>query len=163
MSSTLTDAEKKAYRPFRGLMWIAYLIFAVGFSLLIIVSVFSSAIRMTPSRPATGTQRSLEVCFESTDALYQELGSKYDSMAHEVETQKADYQFLLFRNDWIARKRSLEAECQLDDPARTQLKTALDSLEKIADAYTTSSVQFVNWIGPELTIFRQAMKRAPTE
>jgi hypothetical protein len=150
-SSTL---ETAALRPFRGLAWALYLVFAVGFSLMVTYSVFSSAIRMSPARPATTEVLSLEVCFQKTRSLYDLIEAQFASLPKAPSVSEADRRFLTFRNDWIAQKRALEGQCQLEDPARESLKKALASLDKIGDAYTTASVQFVSGIGPELEVFK---------
>lgn len=140
-------AELKRLRPFRGFAWALYLTFAVSFSSLIIFSVFKSVLAMTPEAPQlAGSAMSEEECFTQARGLFIELEGRRKSLGEAKEIAHADQDFLLFRVDWLTRKRALEVRCELG--ARPALSTAMDKLDRVMDLYTTASVQFSGGVGP---------------
>jgi hypothetical protein len=142
------DAEAlQRLRPFRGLAWGLYLFFAVGFSSLIIFSVFKSVLSMTPGAPEFPASPLTEVqCLDETRALFSELEARRKGLADASDVSRADQDFLTFRVAWLGRKRALEARCALDE--REKVADALKALERVMDLYTTSSVQFAGGVGP---------------
>lgn len=152
-------AHDPRFRPFRAASWVLYLVVSVGFSGLIIFSVFSSVLRMTPARPAEGPDVLTEAqCVAGARALFVELDLARRGQSEGAATQ-ADRRFLDFRNDWLVRKRRLEAGCALSHPDRKPLRELLASLEVVLDLYTTSSVQFASAVGPAVERFREQLER----
>jgi hypothetical protein len=152
-------ANDPRFRAFRGALWAVYLVVSVGFSLLIIFSVFKSVLSMTPERPPEGPDvLTVGQCVAGTRAMFEELDSA--RRAHsEGEATSADRRFLDFRNDWLSRKRRLEAECALGRPERHELRELLASLDRVLDLYTTGSVQFASAVGPSVERFRAQLEQ----
>jgi hypothetical protein len=147
------DPKEPRYRPYRGLAWAGYLVFAVGFSSLIVFSVFKSVLAMTPEPPAYAGAPLDEIqCFNEAKNLFNELESHRKGLADSKEIVKSDQAFLEFRLEWLTRKRSVEARCGLDSRPRT--KAAYDSLDRVMDLYTTASVQFAGAVGPATDEFK---------
>lgn len=137
------------YRPFRAAAWGLYLVVAVGYSSLVIYSVTKSVFEMSPARPTTVASKNLTACVTglrgSFDALEQErrrLGAE-----HAVD---ADQRWLGFRNGWMREVRQLEAECDLDEPSRAELKTTFEMLERVMDLATVQATQVAGQLGPSL-------------
>lgn len=135
------------FRPYRGLAWAGYLVFAVGFSSLIIFSVFKSVLSMTPDAPAfAGSSLDEAQCMGEARNLFTELESRRKGLGDSKEIVKSDQAFLDFRLDWLTRKRAIEARCGLG--SRPRVKATYDSLDRVMDLYTTASVQFAGAVGP---------------
>jgi hypothetical protein len=148
------DPKDPRYRPYRGVAWVAYLIFAVGFSSLIIFSVFKSVLSMTPEPPAyAGAPLDEAQCLNEARNLFTELEARRKGLGDSKEIVKSDQAFLDFRLEWLTRKRSVEARCGLDSRPRT--KAAYDSLDRVMDLYTTASVQFAGAVGPATDEFKK--------
>lgn len=146
MTTPAPDPKDPRFRTFRGAAWVVYLVFAVGFSSLIIYSVFKSVLEMSPGRPATSQVSGEAECLIQARALFTELEQQRRDSTQAPEVTKADARFLKFRIDWLGRKRALEARCGLE--SRPQLKATFASLERVLDLYTTASVQFAGGVGP---------------
>ena len=152
-------ARDPRFRPYRAASWALYLVVSVGFSGLIIFSVFSSVLRMTPARPAEGPDvLTVAQCAAGARALFVELDLARRNQS-EGEATLADRRFLDFRNDWLGRKRRLESECALSQPSREALRELLATLEAVLDLYTTGSVQFASAAGPTIERFREQLER----
>ncbi len=141
------DPRDPRFRLYRGVSLGLYLVVAVGFSSLIIFSVFRSVLSMTPSRPdAVGESLTEEQCLLEAQQLFGELEQQRKSQADEVDVTHSDQRFLKFRTQWLERKRAKEARCALSE--RDRARTAFALLERILDLYTTASVQFSGAVGP---------------
>ncbi len=141
------DPKDPRFRPFRILSWSVYLIVSVGFSCLIIFSVYKSVLAMTPEAPKfAGSALSEEECLQQGRALFAELEQQRKNLAESNDITHADQRFLGFRVEWLKRKRDVEARCGLD--SREKVRAAFSSLDRVLDLYTTASVQFTGGVGP---------------
>jgi hypothetical protein len=140
--------DPKLYKGFRRGTLAVYLVFSVGFSCLVIWSVFSSVLAMTPKRPpASPDVLTLRQCALGAKAMFEELETQRKGFTTDGPAADADKRFLEFRTDWLIRERKLESECGVDQPERKQLKKAFGSLIHLVDQYTTGSVQFSGSLG----------------
>lgn len=154
------DPKDPRFRPYRGLAWAVYLTVAVGFSSLIIYSVFKSVLTMTPDAPTSvGSPLDEAQCLARAKTLFDELEVHRKSLADAPDTSRADQAFLDFRLDWLKRKRDTEARCGLD--ARPRAQKAFASLERVLDLYTTASVQFAGGVGPAIDEFKSVVDARP--
>jgi hypothetical protein len=155
-----TDPKDPRFRPFRGAAWAVYLVVAVGFSALIIFSVFKSVIAMTPDRPTpAGQALPAADCLVKARGLLDRLEAQRQAFA-EGDATKADRRFLEFRTNWLTEKRVVEAQCALDDPGREKLAAVFADLERLLDHTTTSSVQFSGAVAPTLEAVRRGLDEA---
>ncbi len=150
-----SDPKEPRLRPFRGAAWALYLTFAVGFSGLIIFSVFKSVLKMTPGHPETAQVVSEAECLRDARGLFVELEQYRKDYASAPDVTHADARFLKFRVSWLERERALEARCAVE--SRPSLKAAFASLERVMDLYTTSSVQFSGGVGPAVDELKQRL------
>jgi hypothetical protein len=154
------NAPDPRFRPFRAVAWAFYLVVAVGFSSLIIFSVFKSVFQMTPDRQRPSPDvLTVTQCVNGAKAMFAELEQERANHA-EPSSTAADRRFLEFRIDWLSRKRRLESECAIDAPDRTALKAALATLDHVLDLYTTASVQFASGVAPSVERLRAELDRA---
>lgn len=151
-----TDATKK-FRPFRTVAWAVYLLISVGFSMLVIVSVFSSVLAMTPARPKESPDvLSVRQCADGAAAMFEELEQQRKGF---TESAGADRRFLEFRTDWLLRERRLEAECALDRADRAELQTLIATLNRLLDQYTTGSVQYAGMLASTVEAFKAQLQQ----
>lgn len=161
-----SDPKDPRFRPFRTAAWAVYLVVAVGFSSLIIYSVFSSVFRMTPGRPTGITDIMTEKdCAIEARALLADLDEHRKALFADKDTRTADQRFLPFRNDLLRRKKLLEARCAIDAKERAALRDMFATLDQVLDLYTTSTVQFAGGVGPALDSLKEQLdaieKRQP--
>lgn len=157
---TAPDPRDPRFRPFRTAAWAVYLTVAVGFSALIVYSVFKSVVSMTPDRPAAaGEALPVADCVRSLRGLADELDAQRHAFSR-ADARQADQRFLEFRVGWLTRKRALEVQCATAAPGRAKLAGAFDELERLMDLTTTSSVQFSGAIAPTLESFRERLGEA---
>ena len=154
----MTSDPQRQFRPYRTAAWAGYLVVAVGFSLLIIVSVYRSVLAMSPPRVASeaGPVLSEGECWGSVRQQFQELESGRKRLGEAPQVAHADQRFLEMRVNWLKRLRDLEAQCAVSQ--RPQLKEALVDLEHLLDLYTTASVQFSGAVGPAVDDFKSRLK-----
>ncbi len=151
-----SDPKDPRFRPFRAASWALYLVVAVGFSSLIIVSVYRSVLAMTPDHPEGITERYGEAeCLERSRALFSELEAQRRGLADGAEPRKADQRFLRFRVQWLERKADLDVRCEPKE--RPRVRAVLASLDRLMDLYTTSSVQFTGTTAPTLESLRREL------
>ncbi|GMU61673.1 MAG: hypothetical protein AMXMBFR34_34360 [Myxococcaceae bacterium] len=154
------DPKDPRFRPFRTAAWALYLLVAVGFSLLVIYSVFKSVFAMTPERPApAGQLLSLAECTGKARALIDRLELQRRDFA-APEATRADQRFLDFRVGWLKEKRAVEAQCGLSEPGRERLSRAFGELERLMDLYTTSAVQYSGAVAPTLETLKRDLDEA---
>lgn len=147
-------ARDPRFRPFRAASWALYLVVSVGFSLLIIYSVLTSVLRMTPSRPPESPDvLTVSQCGNGARALFEQLEDARRDLS-QGEATTSDHRFLEFRNDWVVRKRRLEAECAVGRPERANLRELMATLDHVMDLYTTASVQYAGAEGPSVERLR---------
>jgi hypothetical protein len=144
-------------RPYRLVSWLAYLVMAVGFSSLVIFSVTKSVFSMTPERPGQVEALTESQCAERLQVLFVELDTERKSMG-DTTARGADQRWLTFRNGWVGRSATLEAQCSLSDPARQPLKRAFGLLAEVMDLSTIQSAQFEAQMGPTLDSLRDQLK-----
>jgi hypothetical protein len=148
-----TEAQEPRHRPFRAASWALYLLVSVGFSSLIIFSVFKSVISMTPEMPApSGAGLSEQECVERARQLFEELETQRKMLAESPDVSSADQAFLRFRIDWLQRKRNIEGQCGLG--SRVATRELFATLERVLDLYTTASVQFAGAVGPTVNALK---------
>lgn len=153
-------AKDPRFRPFRAASWALYLVVSVGFSSLIVVSVYWSVLRMTPERPAGVTERYGEQeCVDRSRALFDELEQQRRAQSEGPDTRRGDQRFLKFRVEWLGRKVALEARCAPEE--RPRLKPIFASLDRLLDLYTTGSVQFSGTTGPTIDALRKQLDGTP--
>lgn len=149
------------YRPFRAAMWALYLTVAVGFSLLVTVSVYTSVREMTPSFPQTvGRPLSAADCVTEARTLFAELEARRQGLASEPRPTESDLAWTKFRVEWLNRERGLEARCSPKEQGREKLEAMFARLNRVLDLYTTSAVQFAGALGPSVEELRQSFDEA---
>lgn len=155
---TSPDPRDPRFKSFRAVSLAVYLIVSVGFSSLIIFSVYRSVLRMTPERlpAATGTLASEDTCLRDARAMFLELEEQRKTLGNEPDVTHSDQRFLNFRVEWLSRKRALEARCALD--SRERAKRAFALLERVADLYLTTTVQFSNGVGPVIDALKSELE-----
>jgi hypothetical protein len=151
------DPRASRWRSYRTLAWAFYLVVAVGFSSLIIYSVFRSVLAMTPTVPAVGDAPFSESeCQARARSLFGELESHRKALAEAEVVEHADQAFLHFRVEWLGRKAAVEARCELS--ARQNLRAVFSALDRVMDLYTTASVQFAGATGPDVDQLKRLLK-----
>jgi hypothetical protein len=162
---TVSPEETKAFRPYRGLAWVLYLTVAVGFSSLIVVSVFRSVFSMTFDRPPdTGVRLTAEECVERFLGLSARLDEEGLGVMRRGEAGSADHRFLAFRTGWYSEKRDLEVRCAIDAPQNEALREVSVTMDRLMDLYATTVIQFSAAVGPtrdRLAKQVSVLKRAP--
>jgi hypothetical protein len=148
------------WRPFRVATLTVYLIISVGFSFLVIYSVFKSVFEMTPGGVQSGPEVYTQLqCARGAEAMLEELEAQRRAYA-APEAAVADHRFLEFRIDWLTRLRRLQGGCGLERQERADLRRSLGALDRLVDLYTTESVQFASSIGIELDRVRDLIEES---
>ncbi len=144
-----TPTSDPRFRPFRGASWALYLLVAVGYSFLVIYSVTKSVFEMSPGRPSSSIAKPLPECVGRARASLDALETERRKLGadHAVD---ADQRWLVFRTGWMREVRQLEAECDLDEPSRTELKRTFELLERVMDLATVQATQVAGQLGPAL-------------
>lgn len=140
------DPKDPRFKVARRVTLGLYLAFSIGFSCLIIYSVFKSVLEMSPKQPVVGETLTESECVAGARRLFGELDQRRQLLATGGAVASADQRFLAFRVQWLERKRALEARCALD--SRPSINEAFATLEKVLNLYTTESVQFAGGVGP---------------
>jgi hypothetical protein len=154
------DSRDPRFRRFRTAAWALYFMVAVGFSSLVIYSVFRSVVAMSPGRPAfAGQVLPVAECTAQARDLLERLDAQRRDFFQPPATE-ADRRFLAFRGTWLEDKRALEARCGMGKPGREKLAAVLDELERLLDLYTTSSVQYAGAVGPTVESLRRRLDEA---
>jgi hypothetical protein len=156
--STADDPKDPRFRPFRAVSLGIYLVVTIGFSCLIIFSVYRSVLSMTPERPPVGELRSEEACLADARSLFAELEQQRQQAVTQA-VARSDQRFLKFRVEWLTRKRGFEASCGLEN--RDQVRKAFSLLERALDLYSTASVQFAGTAGPTLDELKELLEPRP--
>lgn len=143
------DPKDPRFRPYRAVALGVYLTFTIGFSALIIFSVYRSVLKMTPDRPPASVERLNETeCLARARGLFIELEQERKSLGDQTPVADSDQRFLEFRVRWLKEKRDIESRCDLESQARA--RAAFASLDRVLDLYTTASVQFSGAVGPSV-------------
>lgn len=144
------------FRPFRGASWALYLVVAIGYSSLVIYSVTKSVFEMSPGRPSSSTTKPIGECVGRARASFETLETERRRLGvdHAVD---ADQRWLVFRTGWMRDVRQLEAECDLDDSSRVELKRTFDLLERVMDLATVQATQVSGQLGPALDEVRASL------
>ncbi len=143
---TQRDPKDPRFKVARRVTLGIYLAFSVTFCCLVIYSVVTSVLAMSPSSPPQGELLAEAQCLADLRSLYLELDERRKKASEGSDVAHADQRFLSFRLDWLNRLRALEAGCGLD--SRRELKDTFSRLEHVLDLYTTTSVQFAGQVGP---------------
>jgi hypothetical protein len=155
------DPQDPRFRPYRMAMWALYLVVAVGFSTLIIISVFSSVLKMSPSFPAAkGDAAPVSECLQGTKSLFAELEAGRQGLIRKEPVTTADLAWVQFRQDWVTRAHQLKARCAVDQPGREKLADVFKHLDEALNLYTTATVQFAGGVGPTVDALHEAMRAA---
>ena len=152
MNAPANDPKDPRFRAFRAVSLGVYLVVTIGFSSLIIFSVYSSVLRMTPDRPPASDVQPEADCLKGARALFSELEEQRKLQGLEADVRHSDQRFLQFRVEWLKRKRALESHCALE--SRENVRDAFSSLDRVLDLYTTASVQFSGAVGPTVDKFK---------
>ncbi len=145
----------------RRAVFAVYLTAAVGYSSMVIFSVFRSVSRHSPGRPAATTPPvEMQSCSNSFRALFDELDAKRHAV-RQVPVATIEQVWMDFRLEWLQRKRALEAACAVDAKGRESLALASSALESVLDASTTHVIQFAGQLAPVEERFRSALKGVP--
>lgn len=153
------DPKDLRFRPFRAAAWAVYLVVSVGFSSLIIYSVFRSVLNMTPDAPRGGAQVLAEdACAREVRALFLELEGRRQQLAQGGDARTADQRFIAFRLEWLRREKELEARCVVDGAGRQRLARLFATMERVLDLYTTATVQFSGGVGPAIDDLRAQLE-----
>lgn len=150
-----TDAAR--FRPFRGAAWGLYLVVAVGYSCLVIYSVTKSVFEMSPEKPAQSSVQSVAACVTGLSGLFDELEGERKQLTVTGKAADADQRWMTFRNTWLVRMRSLEAQCAVDDSDRVELKRAFAELNQVMDQSTVQATQLAGQLGPALDTFKTTL------
>lgn len=145
------SAPKKdpRFRNYRVAMYALYIAVVSAFSLIVILSVVKSVIRMSPSRaPDTDTVLTPHECLERAEALWKDLDTRRRDITSTGPAKRVDEQWMAFRLDWMTRFRSVESQCALESKNRPELKKLFGRLEQVNDLFTTHSVQYAGELGP---------------
>lgn len=149
------DPKDPRFGPYRAVALGIYLVVTVGFSSLIIFSVYRSVLRMTPDRPPAAELLSEDQCLRGLRGLFDELEGERKGQGNQPDVVHSDQRFLQFRVEWLKRKRTLESRCGLE--SRDRARAAFASLDRIVDLYTTASVQFSGAVGPTVDAFKKQL------
>lgn len=152
------------YRPFRIGAYGFYLVVVSIVSLLVIRSVVSSVIQMTPGRkpPAEQTLTVAE-CLQRAEALFRELETERAKVSASVPAARSDLTWEQFRVSWIERYRDAESRCALESRSRTSLREVYDRLSRVMDLFTTAAVQYAGEAGGAVDALREALVAAHQE
>lgn len=156
--STADDPKDPRFRPYRAVSLGIYLVVTIGFSCLIIFSVYRSVLNMTPDRPPVGELRTEDACLGDARALFAELELQRQQAVGQ-SVRSSDQRFLKFRVDWLRRKRVSEASCGLEN--RDRVRNAFSLLERALDLYSTASVQFAGTAGPTVDELKELLEPKP--
>jgi len=169
MASAAPKSSPKAgldprYRRFRIGAYALYLVVVSFVSLLVIKSVVSSVIEMTPGRkpPAEQTLTVAE-CLQRAEALFRELESERAKVSASYPAARSDLTWEQFRVGWIERYRDAESRCALESRSRPSLREVYDRLSRVMDLFTTSSVQYAGEAGGAVDALRDALAAARKE
>lgn len=155
------DPKDPRFRPYRAAAWALYLVVAVGFSLLVTVSVYKSVLEMTPDRPrVAGETLTVAQCVEEARSLWDELELRRRNLGAAEQARHVDQAWSDFRMSWLRREREIEARCAVDAPGREKVRVLFSRLEEVLDNYTTATVQFAGGVGPSVDAFKKALDEA---
>lgn len=164
MARPATKARNARYRPFRAFAVGVYLVVVVGFSVLVILSVVRSVLKMTPRRPLDVSERlTPRECHARALSLYEDLESHHQGLSAVTPAAEASDRWTNFRVEWLNRLRQAEASCAVDVPGREAVARVFRRLENLEDLYTTSAVQYSGEMGPAVDAFRRALDRLGNE
>lgn len=152
MNAPANDPKDPRFRTYRAVSLGVYLVVTIGFSCLIIFSVYRSVLAMTPDRLPAAEQRSEADCLKDARTLFGELDGQRKLQGAEADVRHSDQRFLQFRIEWLKKKRAIESHCALD--SRENVRAAFSSLDRVLDLYTTASVQFSGAVGPTVDKFK---------
>jgi hypothetical protein len=152
------DPKDPRFARYRLAALALYLVLTIGFSGLIIISVFRSVAAMSPKAPAAAQSLSERACATQARAMYDELDTKRRTISTEPNVATSDLRWSEFRLDWLTRVRQLEAQCDLQDPSREKLKHVFKQLDHVLDLFTVQAVQFAGEIGPSLDAIRSSLE-----
>lgn len=155
-----TARQDVRFRRFRAVSLAVYLVFTIGFSSLVTVSVFRSVFAMSPKPPAVAQALSMQECAAKARSLFDELDGHRRNLSQQPEVVSSDLRWSRFRLDWLTRTRQVEAQCSLHEASREKLKIAFRELDHLLDLFTVHAVQFAGEIGPSLDATRRALDAA---
>jgi hypothetical protein len=152
------------YRPFRIGAYAFYLAVVSAFSLLVIRSVVTSVLAMSPSaRPEAEVTLSTRECLQRAEALFQELEQERAKLTTGTfPASRTDDQWVRFRVEWMERYRDAESRCGLQSraPDRVRLRKVFDRLSRVMDLFTTAAVQYAGEIGGAVDEVRASLEEA---
>ena len=138
-------------RPFRAVMWIAYLL-AIALAVTAMVASIGRSLSGTrpPSKGALPTRAAARVCADELDALYRELNQRAWKLGGEIGGKDAVSRFDAWSLEWEQRLEDLGDRCRLDVsagapgdfPGREELAQARDAVLALHRAYRAQVNRF---------------------
>jgi hypothetical protein len=138
-------------RPFRAVMWIAYLL-AIALAVGAMVTSIGKSLSGTrpPAKGALPTRAAARVCAEELDALNRELSQRAWKLGGEIGGGDAVNRFDAWALDWEQRLADLGDRCRLDVsagdpgdfPGREELARGRDAVLALHRAYRAQVNRF---------------------
>jgi hypothetical protein len=138
-------------RPFRAVMWIAYLL-AIAVAVAAMVASIGKNLSGTrpPAKGALPTRAAARVCAEELDALNRELNQRAWKLGGEIGGADAVNRFDAWSREWEQRLEDLGDRCRLDVsagspgdfPGREELAQARDAVLALHRAYRAQVNRF---------------------
>lgn len=154
------NPKEPRFARYRLAMLALYLVMTIGFSVLIIWSVFRSVLAMSPATPVAGPTLSVAECSSKARGLFDELDARRRAVSSEPDVTHADLRWNAFRLDWLGRSHQLESQCDLEEPSRAKLQAAFKQLDHSMELMTVNVGQFAGEVGPSLEAIRVALDDA---
>ena len=138
-----------------------YLALTVVFSGLIIWSVFRQVFfTQGPMPPVAGLVLSAAECSANARTLFDELDARRRAISTAPDVSNADGRWVAGLAEWQRRNKQLQAQCELQDPSRANLRSAFKQLDHLASLFTVNVGQLVGEVGPTLDATRAALDQA---
>jgi hypothetical protein len=138
-------------KPFRAVMWIAYLL-TIGLAVGAMVASIGRSLGGTqpPAKGALPTREAARVCAEELDALNRELNQRAWKLGGEIGSGDAVNRFDAWSREWEQRLEDLGDRCRLDVaagapgdfPGREELAQARDAVLALHRAYRAQVNRF---------------------
>jgi hypothetical protein len=138
-------------RPFRAVMWIAYLL-AIAVAVAAMVASIGKNLSGTrpPAKGALPTRAAARVCAEELDALNRELNQRAWKLGGEIGGADAVNRYDAWSREWEQRLEDLGDRCRLDVsagspgdfPGREELAQARDAVLALHRAYRAQVNRF---------------------
>jgi hypothetical protein len=139
-------------------MYGLYLLVVCSFAILVIKSVVSSTLAMSPKVPALeGQALGLKACLGQAESLWHRLDARRRTFSDADGGIALERDWERFRVEWLRSLRATESRCGTESGQRKKLARVFKALERVEDLYTTSAVQYSGEIAPAVAKFRKAI------